>query len=193
MRTPATSLWSALEAGGQRPATEDEYEHGYQRSVVRNLERYVAFDVRDEVYALEIRSIIEITKLFTITPVPRSADFVLGIGNVRGMVLPVIDLSVRLGLGPCKRERSARMLIVRLEDEPYGLLVERVLEVHELSVAGLEQAPQGIGSTRAECINALGRYGSKIMIILDLTTLLTQRDFISPSYASGRPGDRHLP
>src|SRR5687767_4866426 len=128
-REPA-DLWHALARSGESVATEEDYEHGYKREVRQDLERYVAFRVGVERYALSIGQIGEISKVFDVTPVPRTADFVLGIGNVRGVVIPVLDLAVRLRLpvhgGP---RPAARTLIVRHNDELYGLLVDEVLDV----------------------------------------------------------------
>lgn len=192
MSGPSRNLLDSLSDAGHSLATEDDYEHGYQRATREDTTRYIAFRMGPEIYALPIGNISEISKAFPLTPVPRSAAFVLGIGNVRGTVLPVIDLSVRLGLGPCRMGRAARTLIATLDDEYYGLLVEEVLEVCEVAVGELEAAPGGLGSTRADYIRALGRYDGKIMIILELTTVLAERDFVAARIRSRGRGGRLL-
>ncbi|TPV93840.1 MAG: hypothetical protein B7733_18470 [Myxococcales bacterium FL481] len=192
MSGPSRNLLDTLSEVGHSLATEDDYEHGYQRPAREDSNRYVAFRMGAEIYALPIGDVSEISKAFPLTPVPRSASFVLGIGNVRGTVLPVIDLAVRLGVGPCQIGRAARILIATLADEHYGLFVEEVLEVSEVATQGLEAAPGGIGSTRADYIRALGRYDGKIMIILDLTTVLAAREFVAPSFRPRARGGRVL-
>jgi purine-binding chemotaxis protein CheW len=155
MARDGNDLWSSLAHGGDALATEEDYEHGYKREVRRDLEQYVAFRVAGESYGLSIAQISEISKVFETTPVPRTSDFVIGIGNVRGSVIPIINLAQRLRLQSRAPDRDARILIVRHEDELYGLLVDEVLY-----------------------IRALTRIDNDILIVLELSTVLAARDFV---------------
>lgn len=179
MSDETEDLWQALLRSGEHVATDEDYEHGYkQREVRRDLRQYVAFRVGDETYGLPIGEIEEITKRFLTTPVPRTSSFLLGIGNVRGRIIPVIDLSVRLGLAARAYGRNARVLIVTLEDEPYGLLVHQVLEVVRIPPEQMEERPGGISGRRADYIRALGRCQGELVIILNLPEVLDPDDFI---------------
>ncbi len=179
-------MWQALLATGTQVATEADYEHGYKREMRSDLLRYVTFMIGHEIYGLPIEQIIEISTLFPTTPVPRTAEFVLGIGNMRGSVMPVIDLARRLRLGVCKPTRETRVLIVRHSDEPHGIVVDRVLEVISLPPEEMENTPGGIGSTRADFILGLGRDRRRLIIILDLATVLAERDFLLPKFRRER-------
>lgn len=179
-------LWQALLQSGEVVATEEDYEHGYEREVRGDLDQYVAFEVSGEIYGLPIPQIAEISKPFDTTPVPRTADFVLGIGNVRGIVLPVIDLPRRLRLAPLGTTRSTRILIVRYDDETYGLIVDKVLGVVPIAPENLEEAPGAIAGSRGEFIRALARREGEILIILELATLLRATDFLASSVQRGR-------
>jgi len=173
-------LWQALLRSGEHLATDEEYEHGYkQREVRRDLRQYVAFRVGDEVYGLPISEIEEITKHFPTTFVPRTAPFLLGIGNVRGRIIPVVELGRRLGLRSHAYDRDARVLIVTLDDEPYGLLVHEVLEVVRIPPEQMEERPGGISGRRADYIHTLGRYKGELVIILNLAEVLDPNDFIN--------------
>jgi purine-binding chemotaxis protein CheW len=174
----SNDLWSALARGGDAMATEEDYEHGYKREVRRDLEQYVAFRVAGESYGLSIALISEISKVFDTTPVPRTSDFVIGIGNVRGSVIPIIDLARRLRLKSHVPDRDARILIVRHEDELYGLLVDEVLYVVTIAPEDLEEAPGAIAGSRGEYIKALTRLEDDILIVLELSTVLAARDFV---------------
>ena len=111
-------MWQALLAvTGDQVATEADYEHGYKREMRSDLLRYVTFDVQGEIYGLPIEQIVEISTAFPTTPVPRTSSFVIGIGNMRGSVMPVIDLARRLNLGSVNYSRETRVLIVRLGDD----------------------------------------------------------------------------
>lgn len=180
-------LWQALLRSGQDVATEAEYEHGYEREVRQDLVRYVTFRVGHEAYALPIDQIVEISKVFGTTQVPRTAEFLIGIGNVRGSVMPVLDLATRLSMARTGLSRSTRVLIVRHAGDLYGLVVDEVTEVIPLPPEDLEDAPGGIGSTRAEFIRALGRHEGEIIIVLNLDTVVDARQFVLERYRSEVP------
>jgi len=181
MSAEKDDLWQALLRGGETVATDEDYEHGYKREVPQDLQQYVTFRVSNEVYGLPIHEIAEISKVFATTHVPRTAEFLVGIGNVRGRIMPVVDLAKRLRLRVAERGRAARVLIVRLHDEPYGLIVDAVLDVIRIPPDKIEDKPGGITGARAEYIRGLGRTGvddKDIIIILNLPTLLDAKDFV---------------
>jgi purine-binding chemotaxis protein CheW len=187
MPTEDDDLWQALLAvTGDQVATEADYEHGYKREMRSDLLRYVTFMIGGEIYGLPIEQIVEISTAFPTTPVPRTSPFVLGIGNMRGSVMPVIDLARRLNLGTVTKTRETRVLIVRHSDEPHGIVVDRVLEVISLPPEDMENTPGGIGSTRADFILGLGRHRRRLIIILDLTTVLAERDFLHTKFRKER-------
>lgn len=178
MARDGNDLWNALARSGESVATEEDYEHGYKREVRGDLRQYVAFRVCGESYGLSIDQISEISMVFETTPVPRTADFVIGIGNVRGRVIPIIDLARRLKLQERPRGRDARVLIVHHDDELYGLVVDEVLYVVTIAPEELEDAPGAIPGARGEYIRALTRLEDDILIVLELGTVLEARDFV---------------
>ena len=172
MPAERNDLWQALLSTGHELATESDYEHGYRRELRSDMSRYVTFNIGREVYGLPIDNIVEIAKVFATTLVPRTPEFLVGIGNVRGTVMPVIDLPMRLRLGRCLESNEARVLIVRHADETFALTVDRVLEVLPLAPESLEETPGGLGSQRAEFIHAIGRDQGRLIIVLDLDAVL---------------------
>lgn len=182
MSAEKDDLWQALLRGGETVATDEDYEHGYKRDLPQDLQQYVTFRVTNEVYGLPIHEIEEISKVFATTHVPRTADFLVGIGNVRGRIMPVVDLAKRLRLRVAERGRSARVLIVQLHEEPYGLIVDEVRDVIRIPPDQIEEKPGGITGARAEYIKGLGRASkeddAEIVIILNLPTLLDAKDFV---------------
>mgnify|MGYP002619672644 CR=1 FL=1 len=185
MARESGDLWQALLRSGEAVATEEDYEHGYKRELRGDLNQYVAFRIAGEMHGLPISDIAEIAKPFETTPVPRTASFVLGIGNVRGTVLPVIDLPLRLQLRPVQRNRDTRVLIVRHEEDLYGLVVDAVRGVVSIAPEDLEEAPGAIAGTRGEFIEALARHGGEIMVILELATVLRTADFLGETVQKG--------
>ncbi len=188
MARETSDLWNALDRSGESMATEEDYEHGYKREVRQDLRQYVAFRVAGESYGLSIDQISEISKIFDTTPVPRTADFVIGIGNVRGSVIPIIDLARRLQLGSVVPARAARVLIVRHKDELYGLVVDQVLDVVTIAPEDLEEAPGAIAGARGEYIRALTRLEDDILIVLEMSTVLAAGDFVKSEFVDDNGG-----
>ena len=207
MSVEREDLWTALLRSGETVATDEDYEHGYKRDVPQDLQQYVTFRVSGEIYGLPIHEIEEISKVFATTHVPRTADFLVGIGNVRGRIMPVVDLARRLRLRPTERGRAARVLIVHLHDEPYGLVVDAVIDVTPPPPNKRGETPGAPTGARAEYTPGPGRrkgaagprppgLGGEgraveepedIVIILNLATLLDPKDFVR--YGPTHPGE----
>lgn len=174
----AEDLWQSLSRSGEALATEEDYEHGYSREVRQDLRRCLTFRCGGELYGLSIHDLAEITKPMSTTPVPRTADFVVGIGNVRGTVIPMVDLARRLRLVARRAGTSTRVLIVNHGGELYGLVVDGVHDVVPIPPEAFEPPPGALGGARAGFIAALARHGEEILIILDLAVVLDPRDFV---------------
>ena len=145
-------------------------------------EEYLAFVLEDECYAVPITSIREIGKVPPLTEIPRAEAGLLGVMNLRGDVIPVYDLKMRLRLthtpslvaGPDAPPppRLARILVAHTEEGPAGVWVDAVKDVVRLKPSMLEPSPQGLGGER-DCIVGIGRRNSQLYILLDLQQALT--------------------
>ncbi|MBK6917112.1 MAG: purine-binding chemotaxis protein CheW [Deltaproteobacteria bacterium] len=187
MARESEDLWQSLARSGESLASEEDYEHGYSREVRQDLRRCIAFRCGDELYGLSISELAEITKPFVTTPVPRTAEFVIGVGNIRGNVLPVIDLARRLRLPARAATASTRVLIVRHGDELHGIVVDEVRDVVSIPPEAFEPPPGALPGTRAGFIAALARHGGEILILLDLAVLLAPGDFVRFEAGTRRP------
>jgi purine-binding chemotaxis protein CheW len=129
----------------------------------------LAFRLGTEEYALLVEQVREVIKLWEITSVPNTPDYVLGVLSLRGKVLPVIDLCKRLGLPPGARDGRARIIVVSLDDEETGLIVDRVTGVVRLLPKDVRPAPdtisQGVGE---EFLRGIARKDDKLYILLDI-------------------------
>ena len=175
-------LWHALLASAGPVATEANFERSQKLESRLDAARYITFTTAGETYGLSIRMIEQIHKLFPMTKVPRTSDFLVGIGNVKGTVMPVIDLALRLGFPPQPRTRASRVLVVRRGEDLSGIIVESVVGVTSIEKDSMEEAPGGIGRMRAEFIDYLGRVDKQTIIFLRLDTLLASEDFVSKKY-----------
>jgi purine-binding chemotaxis protein CheW len=178
------SSWDALVGGAaDLPlATEDTYRRGLdERTQETPARRFLTFMLGGEEYALDILRISEIIKVRPVTEVPRAPAFVTGIISVRGTIVPVVDLRLRLHLPAPAPGPAARILIVTLKDEPYGLVVDEVVHVVRLHAEDIEAAPAAVGGASSEFIAGIGRppsimmpgaSGGRMLIILNVDAVL---------------------
>lgn len=150
-------------------ATEESYlrRADDRRSAARR--GILTFVVGGEVYGIEILSIREIIKPREITEVPRAPRFLLGVVTVRGLVMPVVDLRMRLRLEARPPGRGARILVVMWKGERFGLLVDEVRGVVRFTDAEIEPPPPSLAPSDAPFLAGIGRYddeGTEQMVIL---------------------------
>ncbi len=148
-------------------ATEDTYLDAYQRKASKGTFLYVlTFDLAGQQYALSLTDITEIRRYVPPTPVPGTKDFVLGVIALRGTVVPVVDLRIRLGLPASAPTVQSKYLLLAGEKR-LGLLVDRVVDVAALPDKELETAPATMGPQQAEFIRGIGRNGQQIIVVLN--------------------------
>jgi purine-binding chemotaxis protein CheW len=158
-------------------ATDDTYLASYARRRASHQydRQLLTFDLAVETYAVDITWMREIIKVPRITEVPRVPPFVCGVVTVRGQVIPVIDLRLRLGLPAQSLSRAARILITIVDDEPHGMLVDCVHTVVRLRESDIETSSAMSGANLAEYITGLGRVGDDLLILLDVPSVVLFR------------------
>jgi len=158
-------------------ATEETYHHGYNKRDRQTAYQHevLAFSLGDEEYALDILRIREIIKLRPVTEVPRAPAFIMGIISVRGQVLPVMDLRLRLKLRARPPTTSSRILIATREGEAQGLLVDKVSQVVRMRDEEVEPPPPMLlGADGGEFIGGVGRpFPGSMLILLALDAVLS--------------------
>jgi purine-binding chemotaxis protein CheW len=143
---------------------------------LRNTAELLAFWVANEEYAVEIAHIQEIIKLPNITMVPRVGRSVVGITSLRGTIVPILDLRIVLGLEATSPGRQSRILVLRSETDPLGVLVDKVTSVVRLERDSIEPKPRGMRHEAAEYLDGVGRVGNRMLIVLDVQALLDSAD-----------------
>lgn len=138
----------------------------------RDMVELLAFWVADEEYATSIVDIQEIIKLPVVTPVPRAHPSVLGITSLRGTIVPVVDLRRVLRLDERPITRQSRILVLRGEGDPVGLLVDRVTSVVRLDSDTIEATPRAMEREGNHLLKGVGRQGARLIIILDTPAVL---------------------
>ncbi len=139
--------------------------------------QYVTLGISDETFAVEVQSVSEILDMRPIAHLPNAPAFLLGLIDVRGRGVPVIDLRVKLGLPPTPPTEQTRILVLDTKlagrSGVVGLLVDRVFEVTELDERQLEAPPEIGGRWRSDYIIGIGRRNGAFVIIFGLDALLT--------------------
>lgn len=139
-------------------------------------QQYLTFFVRRDMFALAILAVREIIEFTSVTPVPMAPPFIRGVINLRGAVVPVVDLGARFGLG--QSEPGSRSCVVIVEGEAgdstplMGVLVDSVSEVLEISAQDVEPPPEFGTSIRLDFISGMGKVGGKFVTILDIGRIL---------------------
>jgi purine-binding chemotaxis protein CheW len=132
----------------------------------------LAFWVGDEEHGVDIVQIQEIIKVPTITVVPRALACVLGIISLRGTVVPVADLRAILGMESTAVTRATRILVLRGDGEPVGLLVDRVSSVVRFDREAIEPVPRTMQREASDLLQGVGRDGDRMLIILELPAVI---------------------
>jgi purine-binding chemotaxis protein CheW len=137
-----------------------------------DLRKYLRFRVADEEYGVSLLEIREIIKPRDITEVPRMPAFVAGVLSLRGTIIPVFDLRLRLGLPVTESAATRRIIIARKGEGACGLLVDEVFQVIGLADSSLEHAPAVLEGIDREFVKGIGRYGERMLILLDLEMIM---------------------
>ena len=152
---------------------EQQADTGLDQS--EDIVQLVGFVIGDEEYAVPILAIQEIIKSFTWTRVPQVPQYVLGVFNLRGAVIPLIDLRVKFGLQPKKQSDETRFIVIRHEDDVAGFVIDRLTMAIRIKKENIGNAPDTINGDDT-MIDGVGKQEDKIITILKVNKLL-ERDF----------------
>ena len=131
----------------------------------------VTFEVADEEFAVDILKVQEINRMMSLTRVPQSPPEVEGVINLRGRIIPVLDLRKRFGLGTANRNEHNRIVVVEVHGRVLGFIVDRVHEVLRISSSIVEPAPTMVCSIDSDFIAGVGKLEDRLLILLDLGKL----------------------
>jgi purine-binding chemotaxis protein CheW len=145
-----------------------------QRAVAEATEHLVTFYLDREEYGIDVRQVQEIRRISDITVVPRAPEFIRGVINLRGRILPVLDLKRKLGLGVVEASRNARIVVVRVRERLLGLLVDGASQVPKIPVSRIEPAPEEVFERGGDYIRGVAKLDDRLIILVDLERLLAQ-------------------
>lgn len=142
-------------------------------TVAENILQLVTFNLGEEEFAVDILNIQSINRMMDITNVPNSPSFVEGIINLRGQVIPVIDLRDRLQLTKKDYDKHSRIIVVDIDGKIIGFIVDMVNEVLRIQSNITEPPPNMVSSIDSEFITAVAKLDDRLITLLDLKRLLS--------------------
>ncbi len=132
----------------------------------------VVFKLATEEYAIEIIKVSEIRKMTNITRVPRTPNYYLGVMNLRGSVLPVLDLKKRLNLPESTNTEDSRIIILKVDDVPFGITVDAVSEVTTIYKDNIEPPSSVDTNVERKFITGVGKYNNRLLIMLNTNEII---------------------
>jgi purine-binding chemotaxis protein CheW len=160
-----------------------------QRAVAEATEHLATFFLDREEYGVDVRQVQEIRRMTEITGVPRAPEFIRGVINLRGRILPVLDLKRKLGLGEVEPGRATRIVVVRVKERLLGLLVDGASQVLKVAVSRIEPPPEEVVERGGDYIRGVAKLDDRLIILVDLERLLAHelRAAGDPARAAGGP------
>lgn len=135
--------------------------------------QFVVFELSKEDYGIDILSVKTIEKMTNITRVPKTASYIKGVINLRGEIVPIIDLREKLNIEKKEYNDNTRIIIVHLNDMDVGLIVDSATQVIEIDNDMIEEPPESLNIGDQNVIYGIGKINDKIITILDVEKLLT--------------------
>ena len=137
----------------------------------------VTFRLQDETYGINVMQVQEVLRVSEIAPVPGAPPYVLGIINLRGNVVTVIDTRGRFGLPPGEISDATRVVIIESDNQVIGMLVDSVAEVVDLRSSEIDSAPNIGNEENSRYIQGVATRDSKLLIVVDLNRLLSEDEW----------------
>ena len=136
----------------------------------------VTFSIGEEEFGVNILKVQEIIRTMEITKVPRAPDFVEGVINLRGKVIPIIDLRGRFGLAPRGHDKNTRIIVIEINNIIVGFVVDAVSEVLRIPASTVEPPPPVVAGVESDYVSGVGKLQDRLLIMLDLDRLLSSED-----------------
>ncbi|MFT5806411.1 MAG: purine-binding chemotaxis protein CheW [Moritella dasanensis] len=139
--------------------------------------QWVTFKLENEIYGINVMQVQEVLRYTEIAPVPGAPNYVIGIINLRGNVVTVIDTRVRFGLMPSEVSENSRIVIIEAEKQVIGILVDGVAEVVYLRSSEIDMAPSVGTDESAKFIQGVSNRDGELLILVDLNKFLSDEEW----------------
>lgn len=147
------------------------------KSELNELLQLVSFKISNEEFGIDILSVQEINRMLQITKVPNTPDFIEGVINLRGRIIPVIDLRVKLGMMRKEHSKDTRIVVVDIKQKTVGFIVDEVNEVLRIPKSITEAPPDMVSGINSEYIISIGKLEDRLLILLDLEKMIPESEY----------------
>lgn len=138
--------------------------------------QFISFNVAEEEYGVSVLEVEEIIRLPYITKLPKTPDFIKGVINLRGSVIPVVDMRERFDLEKKEYSFLTRAIIVNVQDKSIGMIVDRVNKVYRLANDNIDLSSDLSSQISSEFIKGIGKLDERIIIFIDIDKLFSDRE-----------------
>jgi len=144
--------------------------------------KYLTFALSEEIYGLEILKVQEIIGLMKVTHIPKTPDYIRGVINLRGKVIPVLELRRKFGMEAVADDDRTCIIVLRIARRgvfvTMGILVDSVSEVLDIAQDLIEDAPQFGGAVETDFLLGIGKVAQKVVMLLDVDKILSGEDLV---------------
>jgi purine-binding chemotaxis protein CheW len=165
----------ARQSTPKSPLHQDDGRSTPDASVVSGRAEFISFSIGDEQYGIDIMAVREIKGWSEITHLPKQPDYVRGVLNLRGVMVPIIDLRCRFGQGKTEATALHVVIVVRVEARLIGLLADRVLDILSFEASQVQPVPQIARTSRVDFLSGLVTIDGTMIALVDLPNLLSEQ------------------
>ncbi|MCT1902269.1 chemotaxis protein CheW [Oceanobacillus sojae] len=135
-------------------------------------DKHILFKLKDQTFAVHVQQIVSIERELSLTKVPRTPDFMMGVTEMRGIMTPMIDLRERLNLGGVEITDQTRTLVVQVDDMQIGMLVDQATEVKDIPASLIKPAPKLVGEIKDTFLLGVATIDNELILLLDLEQII---------------------
>ncbi len=155
---------------------KDELKRRQAEAEIEEMEQYVTFTIGEEVYGVEVLKVQEIIGMTQITHVPNSMSFMKGVINLRGSVVPVVDMRLKLQMQEQDYTKFTVILIIEVKGSLVGMIVDSVSDVVGLPLSSIQDTPHFSVNIATDYIRGIAKKGEQLIIILDVDKILSAEE-----------------
>ena len=170
-----------MAAGMSAGATKDLNE---QIGLATNCSQFLTFNLGDELYGMDILHVQEIKGFTAVTKIPNTPPHIKGVLNLRGTIVPIIELRTKFGMPTGERTTTTVIIVVVVRDKVMGLLVDAVSDVVSINKKDIQPPPQFGVKVDVSVISGIGQSGEKLVTVLDVDRLLADHEIVGGSSAA---------
>lgn len=149
-------------------------DKGSSPVLARSAGKYLTLFLGEEEYGLDVTKVQEIIRMLPITRVPRAPSFIRGVVNLRGRIVPVLELRARLGMDPVEEARETCIVVVRSGDLTMGIIVDQVRDVLDIQAAEMHDVPDFGVSLDTAYLSGVARRAQRVVLLLEVDRVLTR-------------------